>query len=159
MDDPVRVRALEGEADLAQDAGGEVGPKLSARRQHHGHVVPLQKLHDHVRAEGLIFANVENVDDVLAVDGRCGPGLAKKSSRRLSISREERREHLDRDALAELEGVITKLEVSRRRPHGRGTRAYVVVRRARARRRVLGAHTDGGRVAVVVVGDVAKLGG
>ena len=101
VDDAAPMNVLERIRDLAEDVA------RTARGHRDGALVgqrlALDKLHDHVRAEGLVLAEVDDRDDVGVADLARELGLLVEPLARRRVERERRRDELERERLAELD--------------------------------------------------------
>jgi hypothetical protein len=96
VDDALGVRVLETETDLVDDGEGEVGTDGPPALEHFLDAVPLDELHDDLVAV-LTAPEVDDVDDVLVVEGGRRLGLENEAPREVLVLGEVLVEAFDGD--------------------------------------------------------------
>ena len=97
------VGLREAAADLHGDADRGVRRHALLARQKRREILPGQILHDEIEAEPVVGPDVEDLDDVVALDEARRAGLLPEAHGDVAQARQRRVNQLDGDALADLE--------------------------------------------------------
>ena len=101
VDDAGSVRLLEPVRGLLHETAGEERIEPPATREHPRQILPFQQLHHEKETQVGIGADIEYVNDVLALDGARAARLAFEAMDDLVVVGEQRLDQLDGDAFSE----------------------------------------------------------